>query len=518
MRPVIPPEHYSPFERRLQKSRASIEDRASEGIFRIGIDGRILSANAAMARMLGFNSSQEVIECLNNRKYLLFVDPAERTSLASTIVRQRRVSGFECRLFRIDGSVLWVRGSARTVLGRTRKSLFIEGVVSDVTEQKLVEVALRESEERFRILASHAPVGIFQEDRNGIRTYVNERWLQITGSSLEKAMGWGWIRSVHSEDRDLVDSEWRAALKSGGSYAAEYRVLREDGRIAWVQTSVVPIKDETGTITGYVGTVTDLTKQKETEERLRRQNIELETRNRDVEAANKMKTLFLANMSHELRTPLNGIIGFAELMHDGAVGPVSTEHKEYLGDILVSARHLLQLINDILDLSKIEAGKTEFRPEAIQLTQVVEEACSIVKPMVESKRLAMSISIEEAVQPVFLDPAKLKQVLYNYLSNAVKFTAEEGSVGVTVRSEGPHAFRIEVSDTGVGIAESEIPRLFAEFQQLDDGASKKYQGTGLGLALTKRIVEAQGGSVGVRSTLRKGSAFWAILPRQVVAK
>ena len=174
------------------------------------------------------------------------------------------------------------------------------------------------------------------------------------------------------------------------------------------------------------------------------------------------------------------------------------------------------MINDILDLSKIEAGKTEFRPEAIQLTQVVEEACSIVKPMVESKRLAMSISIEEAVQPVFLDPAKLKQVLYNYLSNAVKFTAEEGSVGVSVVSEGPHAFRIEVSDTGVGIAESEIPRLFAEFQQLDDGASKKYQGTGLGLALTKRIVEAQGGSVGVRSTLRKGSAFWAILPRQVV--
>ena len=115
------------------------------------------------------------------------------------------------------------------------KSLYIEGVVSDVTEQKLVEIALRESEERFRILASHAPVGIFQEDRNGIRTYVNERWLQITGSSLEKAMGWGWIRSVHSEDRDLVDSEWRAALKSGGSYAAEYRVLREDGRIAWVQ-------------------------------------------------------------------------------------------------------------------------------------------------------------------------------------------------------------------------------------------------------------------------------------------
>jgi signal transduction histidine kinase len=244
-------------------------------------------------------------------------------------------------------------------------------------------------------------------------------------------------------------------------------------------------------------------------------NIELENRNRDIEVANRLKTQFLANMSHELRTPLNGIIGFAELMHDGTVGPVSPDHKEFLGDILTSARHLLQLINDILDLSKIEAGKTEFRSEAVHLPQIVKEVCDIVGPMADSKKLAMSVEIEDSLQTVFLDPAKLKQVLYNYLSNAVKFTPEEGSIGVSVRSDGLKSFRINVTDTGVGIAASEIPRLFTQFQQLDESASKKYQGTGLGLALTKRIVEAQGGRVGVQSTLGAGSTFWALLPRHV---
>jgi PAS domain S-box-containing protein len=493
----------------------TIEDRGIEGTFRIGVDGKILWVNLAMARILGYTSPDDLIECYNNRKYLLFVDPAERTALASTIVRRRKVGAFECRLYSSKGSLVWVRGSARPVLGPHRRSIFIEGVVSDITEQKQVEIALRESEERFRILASHAPVGIFQEDRNGIRTYVNERWCHITGASLQTAMGWGWLRFVHPDDRELVESEWRAALESGNSYSAEYRILRTDGHVASVQTSVVPVRDETRTITGYVGTLTDLTELKKTEEQLRQQNIELENRNSQIEAANRLKSQFLANMSHELRTPLNGIIGFAELMQDGTGGPVSPDQQEFLSDILTSARHLLQLINDILDLSKIEAGKTEFHPEATDLGRLVEEVCETLRPMAAGKRLGISVEIEKVVRQVFLDPAKLKQVLYNYMSNAVKFTPEEGRIHVGIRPHGSHAFQIEVSDTGIGIDASQIPRLFTEFEQLDGSASKKHQGTGLGLALTKRIVEAQGGRVSVRSTVGKGSTFGAVLPRRV---
>jgi len=218
-------------------------------------------------------------------------------------------------------------------------------------------------------------------------------------------------------------------------------------------------------------------------------------------------------MSHELRTPLNAIIGFAELMHDGKVGPVSAEHKEFLGDILTSSRHLLQLINDVLDLAKVESGKMEFRPEAVDLARLVGEVRDILRTLMAKKRIRVQDEIDPAVSRVVVDPGKLKQILYNYLSNALKFTPDEGRVTIRVGPEGPETFRLEVEDTGIGIRPEDVGRLFVEFQQLDASTAKKYAGTGLGLALTKRIVEAQGGRVGVQSTPGGGSTFFAILPR-----
>jgi CheY-like chemotaxis protein len=176
------------------------------------------------------------------------------------------------------------------------------------------------------------------------------------------------------------------------------------------------------------------------------------------------------------------------------------------------------LINDILDLSKIEAGKIELRPESFDLARLVEEVCDIVKPMAAKKRIQIGARIDDEIRQLFLDPAKLKQVLYNYLSNAVKFTPDNGKIRIAACGEGPERFRLEVLDSGIGIAPEDRERLFIEFQQLDEGAGKKYQGTGLGLALTKRIVEAQGGSVGVTSELSAGSTFFAILPRRLEGK
>jgi CheY-like chemotaxis protein len=222
-------------------------------------------------------------------------------------------------------------------------------------------------------------------------------------------------------------------------------------------------------------------------------------------------------MSHELRTPLNGIIGFAELMHDGKVGPVSAEHKEYLGDILTSARHLLQLINDVLDLSKVESGKMEFRPEPVEVARLVGEVRDILRTLAAQKRIDVNAEIDPAVSGIVSDASKLKQVLYNYLSNALKFTPDEGRVTVRVVPEDREHFRLEVEDTGIGIRPEDMDKLFVEFQQLDASVAKKYPGTGLGLALTKRIVEMQGGQVGVRSTPGRGSVFFAVLPRVAVA-
>ena len=229
--------------------------------------------------------------------------------------------------------------------------------------------------------------------------------------------------------------------------------------------------------------------------------------------ANQSKSAFLANMSHELRTPLNGIIGFSQLLHDEVVGSLSEEQKEYLGDVLASSRHLLALINELLDLAKVEAGKMTFSPEVVELGQLAGEGCDSLRPLATHKGIHVEIQVDPTLSEVRLDPAKFKQVLYNYLSNAIKNTPEQGRVTVRMRPQDEETFVLEVEDTGRGIPPEDIGRLFVEFEQLDTDLAKKEQGTGLGLALTRRIIEAQGGKVGVRSIPGQGSIFFAILPR-----
>jgi signal transduction histidine kinase/CheY-like chemotaxis protein/HAMP domain-containing protein len=246
---------------------------------------------------------------------------------------------------------------------------------------------------------------------------------------------------------------------------------------------------------------------------LEQQRVALEVKSEQLAAASRYKSQFLANMSHELRTPLNAIIGFAELMHDGVVTTDMPQHKEFLGDILTSGRHLLQLINDVLDLSKVEAGRLEFRPEPIDLESVIREVLAILRTTAAEKRITVE-SASGSISGVVLDPARLKQVLYNYVSNALKFTPEGGRVSIRASAVSDEEIRIEVEDTGIGISAENIGRLFAEFQQLNGGGGARAPGTGLGLALTKRLVEAQGGRVGVRSQPGVGSVFFAVLPRR----
>ncbi|MFL5695919.1 MAG: ATP-binding protein [Ktedonobacteraceae bacterium] len=262
-----------------------------------------------------------------------------------------------------------------------------------------------------------------------------------------------------------------------------------------------------------VGAIRDVTEQKMLEEQLQGKNEELEEQYRRVQEANRLKDEFLANMSHELRTPLNAIIGFTEMMYDGEVEDDPETQHEYLGDVLSSSRHLLQLINDVLDLAKVQAGKMTFYPEKVNLEQVVGEVRDILRLLIHDKHLRFETEIDKTLRWAVIDPSKLKQVLYNYLSNAFKFTPDEGQVTVRIKREGEGAILIEVEDTGIGIPPEDIGRLFVEFQQLDAGMAKKHRGTGLGLALTRSIVEAQGGRVGVRSVPGQGSTFFAILPQ-----
>ncbi|MDB4991013.1 MAG: sensor hybrid histidine kinase [Myxococcaceae bacterium] len=252
--------------------------------------------------------------------------------------------------------------------------------------------------------------------------------------------------------------------------------------------------------------------QRRREDAEHRRTVELEAENLRIQAESRLKSEFLANMSHELRTPLNSIIGFADLLYDREIQPDTPQHQEFLGDILKSARHLLKLINDVLDLAKVEAGKMEFRPEETNLTLLVSEVVDVLHAQAIGREVSLRQEVSPDVQAVFADPARLRQVLYNYLSNAIKFTPAGGRVTIRAFAVGHTEFRVEVEDTGIGIASEDLARLFVEFEQLSQRDGKTRTGTGLGLALTKRIVEAQGGAVGARSVVGKGSLFWVTLP------
>jgi signal transduction histidine kinase len=250
----------------------------------------------------------------------------------------------------------------------------------------------------------------------------------------------------------------------------------------------------------------------ETETLLRESVRELDQQRRNAEEGSRLKSEFLANMSHELRTPLNGIIGFSELLVDGKAGTLSGRQQRFLDNILLSSRHLLRLINDLLDLAKIEAGKLEFRPEFACADTLIQEVLESLQPLADSKQIRLSAQIGPD-QELYTDSARFKQIVYNYVSNALKFTPEHGSVVVRFSSEAPNSVRLEVTDTGIGITEQDLPRLFQDFEQLESGPAKKYAGTGLGLALVKKLAERQGGRVEVESTLGQGSRFSAVLPR-----
>jgi PAS domain S-box-containing protein len=380
---------------------------------------------------------------------------------------------------------------------------------------------LLESEQRYRDLFDRAPVAFEETDHEGVVTRFNQAVCSLLRCPANRLVGrsaWDFVAPDQQESIRNGLLERLATGAESGPFECEY--LLEDGSRIVVEVRESFIRDNRGEIAGMARSLVDITERNLAAVAARKVSqyaIELRNKNEllaraleQARSATQAKSRFLASVSHELRTPLNGIIGFTELLHDGKLGPVNEENKEVLADILSSAQHLLQLINDILDLSKVEAGKMEFRPESSHIATLAREVRDVVRPLAEKKEISINLDVPEGLTAV-TDPSRFKQILYNYLSNAVKFTSREGRIQVRAAVTDNSFFTLEVEDNGIGIAPDQISELFQEFQQLAN-SRKVAQGTGLGLSLTRHIVEAQGGTVAVRSELGKGSVFSAVLP------
>jgi protein-histidine pros-kinase len=424
-------------------------------------------------------------------------------------------SGLELHGLRADGTEFPVEISLSPL--DTEEGVLVSAAIRDITDRK-------KAEDKFRGLLESAPDAMVILNAEGKITLINAQTEMLFGYSKDELLGQRVemlvperYRSKHPEHRTSYFGAPRPRPMGAG---LPLFALRKDGTEFPAEISLSPIETPEGPL--VTAAIRDITDRKRLEEIRRKsqqleeenRRIELEEQNKRMQEANRLKSEFVANMSHELRTPLNSIIGFAELMYKGKVGPVSPDHKEYLNDILTSSKHLLQLINDVLDLAKVESGKIEFRPEAVDVGKVVAEVRDILRGLAAEKHTQVEAVLSPDVGEVFLDPAKLKQILYNYLSNAIKFTPDKGRVTITVTPATDDMIRVAVQDTGIGVRPADMHRLFIEFQQLDAGLAKRYAGTGLGLALTKRIVEAQGGKVDVSSEVGVGSIFSAVLPRR----
>ncbi|MFY9743776.1 MAG: PAS domain S-box protein [Candidatus Sulfotelmatobacter sp.] len=472
-----------------------------------GFDGYFKHLNPAFEKILGFSGEE-----LLSKPYLEFIHSDDRQATlteSSRLENGESTFSFENRYLCKDGTYKWILWNAVSVPPQE----MIYAVGRDITGRKRME----EVRERLAAIVDSSDEAISSETLDGTITAWNSGAERTFGFSAAEVVGRS-VAMLFRPDRAGEETEVLARIARGErlDHFESVRV-RKDGKHIDVSVTISPIKDEHGSIIGASKICRDISERKRFDEerrllihQLAASNEELELRNREVEHTTRMKSKFLANMSHELRTPLNAIIGFSDLLAEGTAGTLNSKQQRFVNHIKQGSGHLLQLINDILDLSKIEAGQLEIRCEDFSVEDAIPEVLSNIRPLAMAKGIEVQQHLEPN-QTVFADRVRFKQILYNLLSNAVKFTPKNGKITVACAAQ-KNMVTISVTDTGIGIRPEDQAVIFEEFRQVGGPSGNPEEGTGLGLAITKRLVEWQRGQIFVESGLGKGSRFTFTLP------
>jgi len=483
-------------------------ENATIGIYMTTPDGHFLNANAALASMLGYASAESLIGNVCDIGSEHYVDPQGRGEFKRRLEQDGSLNGLVSLAKRRDGTTFWVSETGTVVRDGRGASLYYIGTAEDVTERVRAETALRDAERSNRELFEYLPVGIYRSSVDGRMIRANAALVKLNGYEQEAELldavndiASEWYVDPHRRDefKRLLDENDRVER-----FVSEIYRHKTRERI-WVSENGRAVRDRAGNLRYYEGTVQDITAEGH-EEQLRRDKDA-------AEAMSRTKSEFLANMSHELRTPLNAIIGFAEIMGGGVFGPLGNDrYRGYANDIRQSAHHLLQLIDDILDVSKAEARKLTISDDLVHLPTAIDNCLRMVSKRAEETQLEIEVRGVDTRAALRADKRRVRQILLNLLTNAVKFTPAGGRIRVEIARRRSGGLTLAVEDSGIGMAPDDIARAFEPFVQLRRMGHQ--EGTGLGLPLCQELMKLHGGRLVLTSSLGKGTRVEARFPKE----
>ena len=491
-----------------ERFRSAFEN-TSVGMAIIENDGRYRMVNTAFSEMLGYSVAE-----LQEKTFLEATHPEDRE--VSVNLSRAFLSGelttldFEKRMVRKDGGAVWAIASGALVRDRDGRPLYRIGHYQDITEHKEAEAAVRDSEERLLAVINHAPASISLKDTDGNYLLVNDELARRYGKTPADIVGKTVYDFAEEATADSVSTHDRRVAETGSASRYEAELVDPDGSARTLMVTKFPIVDSTGKVVRIGAISADITERKLAE------RIIHEAREQ-AELASRAKTEFLANMSHELRTPLNSIIGFSQMLEAEFFGSLgSDKNREYAGDIGRSGRHLLRIIGDILDVSRIEAGALDLDEETVDVHSVIDACMVMIRERAGAAGVALEVGVADGVPLLRGDSTRLKQILLNLLSNAVKFTPEGGRVAVDVAPGADGSVLLRVVDSGVGIDGKDLAAVLQPFSQAGDIMTRPHEGTGLGLTLAKSLTELHGGTLHIDSEPGVGTTVTVRIPAERV--